>query len=227
MSEKWPTEPLILIIDGLSSGQPVSNTAALLDGNPEEDVYTLISGDSAGEYLYPDLPGDVISDWVEARVVPEPLLDRLQFLLDNGAAEGVLADAVGKLLKSDPTLMLNSIASVVAVLGRDDRGGKINPENYTGQLLRSMPSNTSYPGYVNLLCMANDALEYIRYMGNPDPLKTLKEEAEAVKLPVESGERFARLTLEIGTFLTDPCAGNASKIGSTAIAWAAALTANI
>ena len=227
MSEKCPTEPLILIIDGLDAGSPVRNALAARGEREGGGVYRIVSGNRSGSRLYPGLADDAISDWIEATAVPKSLLDRLRYLLDNEAREVLLADVVHKLLKSDLTRLNSAIGTVAGVLERDDRGLKRSLESYTGCLLRSMPGDTPHPGYLDLLTMAEESMTYLRHEDVPEPLDTIKSGAQQMELPGDADGRFNLLTRGIGEFLVSPGINNAAHIGSIAVAWAAALSANI
>ena len=115
----------------------------------------------------------------------------------------------------------SALDTVVKYARRDDQGSKVDVDGYVARLLRSMPSDTVRPEYLDLLRIAKESAQHLRWCGFLDPWAEVADEARALTLPKTEDGRFTLLVKRIGAFLVHRDDDTATDIGAAALAWAA------
>lgn len=215
----WPTEPFIRITRGS-------------DG---------IRGDLAGEYAVRDRDGDYcilgrgalvagtsdrIYEWEEVTAVPTAALKHLQDMFRGVELSVNRLDALEKVLSYLPPDKPGAIDTAVKYAKRDDRGLGVDVDCYVARLLRSMPGDAKHPEYLDLLRIAKEAAQHLRWRGVPEPWDEITDEAKYLELPEARDGRFTLLVKQIGAFLVDRGQDTAASIGAVALSWAAEILQN-
>lgn len=216
----WPTATLIRIIRGEEGAYPIRNTLATRDG------YIVASGSRAGNSISRDYETDSIDEWEEVTAVPTAALEEFKeawkgFGMYDADGSQRVADAITSILSHLPADKPSPIDTVVKYAKRDDHGSKVDVDRYVARLLRSMPSDTVCPEYLDLLRIAEDAVQHLRWCGFRDPWAEIADEAGALTLPKTEDGRFTLLVKRIGAFLVHRDDDTATDIGAAALAWAA------
>ena len=214
----WPNKPLIRVVRGREYDEPVRDALATRTG---DDEYLLATGPRAGNSILRKASSDDIDEWEEATVVPTAALKRLQDAFRGIDVIESLEPPLLEVLSYLPDDKPSPIDTVVKYAKRDDCVSKIDADCYVGRLLRSMPSDTMRPEYLDLLRIVEDAAQHLRWCGFLDPWAELADEAGALTLPKTEDGRFALLVKQIGAFLVHRGDGTAAAIGAVALAWAA------
>lgn len=213
----WPTAPLIRIIRGEEDAFPIHNTLAARDG----DWYIIANGSRAGNSISRDYATDHIFEWEEVTPVPTAALKHLQQALRGIDMATSLVEIVQEVLSHLPANKPSPLDTVVKYAKRDDQGSKVDVDRYVARLLRSMPSDTEHPEYLDLLRIATESAQHLRWCGFLDPWAEVAAEARALTLPKTEDGRFTLLVKRIGAFLVHRDDDTATDIGAHALAWAA------
>lgn len=214
----WPTAPLIKVVRGREYDEPVHDGLAARTG---DDEYLLATGPRAGHSILRKASSDDIDEWEEMTAVPTAALKRLQDAFRGIDVIESLEPPLLEVLSHLPSDKPSPIDTVVKYAKRDDCGSKVDTDRYVARLLRSMPSDTVHPEYLDLLRIAEDAVQHLRWCGFLDPWAEIADEAGALTLPKTEDGRFTLLVKRIGAFLVHRGDDTATDIGAAALAWAA------
>lgn len=214
----WPTASIIRIIRGTVDGDEITDEIAARWGNGR---YTVLSPEYQYRTIAPGYHGDSIIEWEEVTTVPTAALKRLQQAFRGIDVIESLEPPLLEVLSYLPADKPNLIDTVVKYAKRDDRGSKADVYRYVARLLRSMPSDTAYPEYLDLLRIAKDAAQHLRWCEFLDPWAEIADEAKTLTLPKTEDGRFTLLVKRIGVFLVHRDDDTATDIGAVALAWAA------
>lgn len=223
----WPDKPLIRIKKGRESHLEVRDAVAAATGiDCLEGDYYMLSGPRAGHTIIHACTSDFIDEWEEVAAVPISALKRLQgaFRGVAGGSAGLLERGLAAVLEVTshlPADKPSSLDTVVNYAKRNDRGSKVDVDGYVARLLRSMPSDTVHPEYLDLLRIAKESAQHLRWCGFLDPWAEIADEAGTLTLPETEDGRFTLLVKRIGAFLIHRDDDTATDIGAAALAWAA------
>jgi hypothetical protein len=221
----WPDKPLIRIIRGTEYEEPIDGSLAVREDPGGK--YLLVSGPRAKNTVDPVCTRtDSIDEWEEVTAVPTAHLKAFKeawkgFGMYDPDDSQRVTDAITTILSRLPADKPSPLDTVVKYAKRDDRGSKVDVDRYVARLLRSMPSDTEHPEYLDLLRIAKEAVQHLRWCGLLDPWAEIADEARELKLPKTEDGRFTLLVKRIGVFLVHRDDDTATDIGAHALAWAA------
>ena len=218
----WPTAPLIRVLDGEVNEDGVADELAYRVGDGR---YALISEEHMYQTIVRNAYGDMIVKWEEVTAVPTAALEELKKAW-RGDGEytpkglKTLGDAMDPVLSCLPADKPSALATVVKYAKRDDLGAKVDVDRYVARLLRSMPRDAAHPEYLDLLGIAKDAAQHLRWCEFTDPWAEIIDEAKTLTLPETEDGRFTLLVKRFGGFLVHRDDDTATDIGALALAWA-------
>ena len=213
-----PTAPLIRVIRRTVDGDEITDELAAQWDNSR---YSVFSPKHQYGTIAPGYYGDSIDEWEEVTAVPTATLKRLQQAFRGVDVIESLESPLLEVLSCLPADKPDAIDTVVKYAKRDDRGSKVDVDRYVARLLRSMPSDTTYPEYLDLLRIAKEAAQHLRWCEFLDPWAEIADEAKTLTLPETEDGRFKLLVKRIGAFLIHRDDDTATDIGALALAWAA------
>lgn len=217
MNNNWPDKLLIRIVRGYAfGGRHICNEYALRTADGDY----LIDGERLESPTGVD-SGDRIDEWEEVTAVPTAALKHLQDAFRGVDMVSSLVAAVQDVTSHLPADKPSALDTVVKYARRDDQGSKVDVDGYVARLLRSMPSDTVRPEYLDLLRIAKESAQHLRWCGFLDPWAEVADEARALTLPKTEDGRFTLLVKRIGAFLVHRDDDTATDIGAAALAWAA------